>query len=252
VTAKARAAIRAYLKTMKRSEAVDLGRRLVNQALGEFKLALKSFEAGVVETTAHELGFKDPDDLFEKIGLGERLAPLVARRLLPPDTVVPTGATPTGALLQEGARAAPLAIAGTEGLVVSYARCCFPIPYDPIIAYLSTGRGVVIHRANCSNLSGWHKQPEKWLPVAWEKNLERSFASELKIEVANRMGVLAAVAARIAGTETNISHVSVVERDADTSTITLELQVRDRKQLARVVRAVRGMPDVLQVRRTLA
>jgi GTP pyrophosphokinase len=135
--------------------------------------------------------------------------------------------------------------------VVSYARCCFPIPYDPIIAYLSAGRGVVIHRANCGNLAGWHKQPEKWLPVAWEKNLERSFASELKIEVANKMGVLAEVAARIAGTSTNISHVAVVERDSDQSTITLELQVKDRKQLARVVRAVRSMPQVLQVRRTL-
>jgi guanosine-3',5'-bis(diphosphate) 3'-pyrophosphohydrolase len=252
VTAKARAAIRGYLKTMKRSEAVDLGRRLVNQALGEFKTALKQLEPGVLEAASHELGFKDPDDLFEKIGLGERLAPLVARRLLPADATRVTDAGP-GAL-GEGelvGRSAPLAIAGTEGLVVSYARCCFPIPFDPIIAYLSAGRGVVIHRANCGNLSGWHKQPEKWLPVAWEKNLDRTFASELKIEVANKMGVLAEVAARIAATSTNISHVAVVARDADTSTITLELQVHDRPHLARVVRAVRSMPDVLQVRRTL-
>jgi (p)ppGpp synthase/HD superfamily hydrolase len=252
VTAKARASIRQYLKTMKRSEAVDLGRRLVNQALGEFKLSVKQLEAGVVDTVAHELGFRDPDDLYEKIGLGERLAPLVARRLLPADAARVPDAVAEGSAAQEpGGGSAPLAIAGTEGLVVTYARCCFPIPYDPIIAYLSAGRGVVIHRANCGNLSGWHKQPEKWLPVAWEKNLERSFASELKIEVANKMGVLAEVAARIAGTSTNISHVAVVERDADTSTITLELHVRDRRQLARVVRAVRSMPQVLQVRRTL-
>jgi (p)ppGpp synthase/HD superfamily hydrolase len=252
VTAKARASIRQYLKTMKRSEAVDLGRRLVNQALGEFKLSVKQLEAGVIEAAAHELGFRDPDDLYEKIGLGERLAPLVARRLLPADAArVPEVAADDSVPQEPGGRSAPLAIAGTEGLVVSYARCCFPIPYDPIIAYLSAGRGVVIHRANCGNLGGWHKQPEKWLPVAWEKNLERSFASELKIEVANKMGVLAEVAARIAATSTNISHVAVIERDADTSTITLELQVRDRRQLARVVRAVRSMPQVLQVRRTL-
>jgi RelA/SpoT family (p)ppGpp synthetase len=252
VTAKARSSIRQYLKTMKRSEAVDLGRRLVNQALGEFKLSVKQLEAGVVDAVAHELGFRDPDDLYEKIGLGERLAPLVARRMLPGDAArTPAGVAEDAAGTEPGGRSAPLAIAGTEGLVVSYARCCFPIPYDPIIAYLSAGRGVVIHRANCGNLSGWHKQPEKWLPVAWEKNLERSFATELKIEVANKMGVLAEVAARISGTSTNISHVAVVERDADTSTITLELQVRDRAQLARVVRAVRSMPQVLQVRRTL-
>jgi RelA/SpoT family (p)ppGpp synthetase len=252
VTAKARASIRQYLKTMKRSEAVDLGRRLVNQALGEFKLSLKALQDGMLETASHELGFRDPDDLFEKIGLGERLAPLVARRLLPADAARAHDAAASEAAARDpGHRSAPLAIAGTEGLVVTYARCCFPIPYDPIIAYLSAGRGVVIHRANCGNLAGWHKQPEKWLPVAWEKNLARSFASELKIEVANKMGVLAEVAARIAGTSTNISHVAVVERDADQSTITLELQVHDRKQLARVVRAVRSMPQVLQVRRTL-
>ncbi|MFO0334636.1 MAG: RelA/SpoT family protein [Pseudomonadota bacterium] len=257
VTAKARAAIRAYLKTMKRSEAVDLGKRLVNQALGEFKLGLRNLEPGVVESATHELGFREPDELFEKIGLGERLAPLVARRLLPADA----GAGAAMALAPVASRLdepggpntrAPLAIAGTEGLVVSYARCCFPIPYDPIIAYLSTGRGVVIHRANCGNLAGWHKQPEKWLPVAWERNLGRLFATELKVEVANRMGVLAEVAARIAGSETNISHVAVAERDSETSVITLELQVRDRRQLARVVRAIRSMPDVIAIRRTLA
>jgi guanosine-3',5'-bis(diphosphate) 3'-pyrophosphohydrolase len=245
VTAKARASIRGYLKTMQRGEAVDLGRRLVNQALAEFKLALKSVDAAAIAAAATELGFKDADDLFEKVGLGERLAPLVARHLLPADKAA-------AARPGEPSRAAPLAIAGTEGLVVNYARCCFPIPFDPIIAFLSAGRGVVIHRANCGNLAAWHKQPEKWLPVSWQKGGERSFASEIKVEVANRPGVLAAVAAGIAVTGTNIGHLSVVERDADSSTITFELQVRDRAQLAKVIRAIRSMSEVLSVERTLA
>jgi guanosine-3',5'-bis(diphosphate) 3'-pyrophosphohydrolase len=245
VTAKARASIRGYLKTMQRGEAVDLGRRLVNQALAEFKLTLKSVDAALVVAAATELGFKDADDLFEKVGLGERLAPLVARHLLPADKVA-------AARPGEPSRAAPLAIAGTEGLVVNYARCCFPIPFDPIIAFLSAGRGVVIHRANCGNLAAWHKQPEKWLPVSWQKGGERSFASEIKVEVANRPGVLAAVAASIAVTGTNIGHLSVVERDTDSSTITFELQVRDRAQLAKVIRAIRSMSEVLSVERTLA
>ncbi len=245
VTAKARASIRGYLKTMQRGEAVDLGRRLVNQALAEFKLTLKSMDAAAIATAAAELGFKDADDLFEKVGLGERLAPLVARHLLPADKAA-------AARPGEPSRAAPLAIAGTEGLVVNYARCCFPIPFDPIIAFLSAGRGVVIHRANCGNLAAWHKQPEKWLPVSWQKGGERSFASEIKVEVANRPGVLAAVAAGIAVTGTNIGHLSVVERDADSSTITFELQVRDRAQLAKVIRAIRSMSEVLSVQRTLA
>jgi GTP diphosphokinase / guanosine-3',5'-bis(diphosphate) 3'-diphosphatase len=247
VTAKARASIRGYLKTMKRGEAVDLGKRLVSQALGEFKLALKSVEAETLASAARELGFMDPDELFEKVGLGERLAPLVARNLLPVDQRAPA---PAG----EGKAAAPLVIAGTEGLVVTYARCCFPIPFDPIIAFLSTGRGVVVHRARCGNLAGWHKQPDKWLPVSWErrKASERSFASEIRVEVKNRPGVLAAVAAAIAATGTNIGHLSVVEGDTESSTITFELQVHGRAQLAKVIRAIRSMSEVLSVERTLA
>ena len=245
VTAKARASIRGYLKTMKRSEAVDLGRRLVNQALGEFKLNLKGLDAAVIADAARALGAKDVDDLFEKVGLGERLAPLVARHLLPFDLQPVPAST-------ESDGAAPLAIAGTEGLVVTYARCCFPSPYDPIIAFLSTGRGVVIHRARCGNLAGWHKQPEKWLPVSWQSDSGRSFASEIKVEVQNRPGVLAAIASAIATTETNIGHLSVVERDSESSSISFELQVRDRAQLARVIRAIRSMPEVLSVSRTLA
>jgi (p)ppGpp synthase/HD superfamily hydrolase len=120
------------------------------------------------------------------------------------------------------------------------------------MAYLSSGRGVVIHRETCGNLAGFRKQPEKWISVSWQKNLDRLFSSEIRVEVANKMGVLAAVAASIAGTETNIDHVSLVERDVDTSTLIFELQVRSRKHLARVMRTIRAMPDVLKVHRTTA
>ena len=241
VTAKARAAIRQYLKNLKRSEAVDLGKRLLNQALEEFSLSLRKLPDETVDTVIRDLGLKTREELFEKIGLGERVAPFVARRLLPADMDAAA----------EGA-AGPLAIAGTEGLVVSYARCCFPIPNDPILANLSTGRGVVIHREACGNLASFRKQPEKWIPVTWQTSGDRVFHVEIKIEVTNRMGVLARVASAIAGTQTNIDRVSVVERDSDSSTLIFELLVSDRRHLARVIRAVRGMSEVLKVTRTLA
>jgi len=241
VTAKARAAIRQYLKNLRRSEAVDLGKRLLNQSLEEFSLSLRKVSAETVDAVVRELGLRSEEELFEKIGLGERVAPFVARRLLPADSEAHA----------EGA-AGPLAIAGTEGLVVSYARCCFPIPNDPILANLSSGRGVVIHREACGNLSSFRKQPEKWIPVTWQAATDRLFHVEIKIEVSNRMGVLARVASAIAGTQTNIDRVSVVERDSDTSTLIFELLVQDRRHLARVIRAVRGMPEVLKVTRTLA
>jgi RelA/SpoT family (p)ppGpp synthetase len=241
VTAKARAAIRQYLKNLKRSEAVDLGRRLLNQALEEFSLSLRKVPAEAVDAVVRDLGLRSEEELFERIGLGERVAPFVARRLLPTDGEAPSEAA-----------AGPLAIAGTEGLVVSYARCCFPIPNDPILANLSTGRGVVIHREACGNLASFRKQPEKWIPVTWQTSSDRVFHVEIKIEVSNRMGVLARVASAIAGTQTNIDRVSVVERDSDSSTLIFELLVQDRRHLARVIRAVRGMSEVLKVTRSLA
>jgi len=240
VTAKARAAIRQYLKNLKRGEAIELGRRLLSLALEELSLNLKKIPAADIDAVVKELNLKDTDELFEKIGLGERLAALVARHLQP---------------ARDGAASAssgPLMIAGTEGLLVTYARCCFPIPNDPIMAYLSAGRGVMIHRQNCGNLAEYRKQPEKWLSVAWEATEGRMFASEIQLDINNRVGVLAAVASAIAGTETNIDSVSLEERDVNSSALRFQLQVRDRKHLARVMRTIRRMPDVQRVFRTLA
>ena len=242
VTAKARSAIRHYLKGLRRSEAIALGQRLLNQSLGEFQLSIEEVSPDAMRSAVGELGMKDIDELFEKIGLGERLAPLVARRLLPVEPQEP-GAPGTPA---------PLAVAGTEGLLVTYARCCFPIPHDPIFAFLSSGRGIVIHRETCVNVEDYRKHPEKWLPVSWQTGPDRFFGSQIRVDVPNRMGVLAAVAAAIASTETNIDHCSVEERDIDTSTIVFELKVRDRKHLARIIRTIRRMPDVLRVIRTIA
>ncbi len=252
VTAKARNAIRHYLKSLRRTEAIALGQRLLNQALGEFRVSLDDVNPDAQRAALGELGMKDLDELYERIGLGERLAPLVARRLLPgsqTQVALQGGGSEDGSGM---AAPAPLAIAGTEGLLVTYARCCFPIPYDPIFAFLSAGRGVVIHRENCVNVEDYRKHPEKWLPVSWQTSPDREFSSEIRVYVANRTGVLAAVAAAIASTETNIDHVSIDEQDSDASILTFELRVRDRKHLAQVVRVIRRMPDVTRVTRTIA
>ncbi|MEA3152078.1 MAG: diphosphokinase / guanosine-3,5-bis(diphosphate) 3-diphosphatase [Gammaproteobacteria bacterium] len=243
VTAKARAAIRQYLKNMKRGEALELGRRLLGSALEEFSLNLKKVTPADLDAVVKELNLKDADELFEKIGLGERLAPLVARRLQPAKKDDPE---------QPHASSGPLMIAGTEGLLVTYAHCCFPIPNDPIMAYLSAGRGVMIHRQNCGNLAEYRKQPEKWLSVAWEETHGRLFSSEIQLEINNRVGVLAAVASSIAEAETNIDQVQLEERDVSNSWLRIQLQVRDRKHLAQVIRTIRRMPDVQRVFRTLA
>ena len=240
-TAKARSAIRQYLRTLKRGEAAELGGRMLNQALEEFKLTLKTLPEGRLDEVAGTLSLKDGRELLEKIGLGERLARLIARRLLPGDEDRPESGPPP-----------PLAIAGTEGLVVSYARCCFPIPFDAIVAYLSSGRGVVIHRENCSNVAAFGKQPDKWIPAVWHKEQQRLFSAGLIVEVTNRMGILAQVATKISAEQSNIIHVNVDSSQGEQSTILFEIQVRDRAHLARLIRAIRGMTDVMKVERSLA
>jgi guanosine-3',5'-bis(diphosphate) 3'-pyrophosphohydrolase len=235
-TAKARSAIRHYLKALKRSEAVELGAQLLNSALEEFQLSVDKIEPAVMNQALQEFHIKDKDDLLAQLGLGERLAPLVARRLLP------------GGHDEKG-DITPLTVAGTEGLLVTYARCCRPIPDDPIIAYLSPGRGIVIHRDTCGNVEDYHKHPEKWQPVAWQQDLNRYFSAEVRIEAENKIGMLASISAAIAGTDTNIGHATVEQRDGEVSFIKLEVEVKDRKHLARVVRTIRQMPEVLRVSR---
>ena len=239
VSAKARSAIRHYLKSLKRSEAIDLGRQLLDASLAEFQSAVAKIEPVALAATLQEFALRDLDELLEKVGLGERLAPLTARLLLP------------GGVDSSHAQA-PLAIAGAEGLLVAYARCCHPIPDDPILAFLSTGRGIVIHRDTCANVEGYDKHPEKWQPVTWQQDLTRYFSSEVRVEALNKVGMLAAVSAAIAATQTNIGHATVEQRDGDVSVITLEVEVRDRRHLARIVRIIRRMPEALHVSRTIA
>jgi len=242
VTAKARSAVRHYLKGLHHNEAVELGRRLLGQALAEFDIELKKIPAQTLQSALTEFGLENADQLYEKVGLGERLAPLVARRLLPLDHVDPT----------TGAVASPLAVAGTEGLLVSYAHCCYPIPNDPIFAFLSTGRGIVVHRETCANVEDYRKQPDKWLPVTWQHKPGRLFLAEIRLDIVNRPGMLAALSAAIAETNTNVNHVTIDQRDAETQVLIFIVEVEDRAQLARIMRVVRRMPDVLRVVRAIA
>ena len=241
VTAKARTGIRHYLKSLKRHEAVELGRLLLQQALTEFQVELETVDAATLKTALAEFGLHTLDELYEKIGLGERLAPLVARRLLPGDQSQ-----------SSGGQAAPLAVAGAEGLLVSYAHCCYPLPGDPILAFLSTGRGIVIHRETCANVTDYRKHPENWLPVNWQSSEGRFFFTEIRVEAVNRMGLLAAVSAAISGTQTNICSVNFQHDESETATMIFMIEVRDREHLARVIRTVRRMNDVVRIVRTMA
>ena len=240
-TAKARNSIRTHMKSMRSSESVDLGKRLLDRALKDLESSLRKIGKVRMNAALGELGFNNNTELFEQIGLGERLAPLTARFLL--------GTNEEG---QSEPSTTSLVIAGTEGMVVTYARCCHPIPGDEVMGYLSSGRGIVIHRNNCGNLINFRKQPEKWISVGWEKEIGRDFSSQIQVDTMNKPGVLAEVAATIADTNSNIEQVSVLGRHEDCSMLSFLLQVRDRTHLAQIMRNVRKMPNVIRVARDCA
>jgi GTP pyrophosphokinase len=237
-TAKARNAIRAYLRNLKQDEACKLGKRLLEQALRPFDLTGRRLKKAQIEKLLGELGEADIEKVYEQLGLGERLAPVVAALI----------AQRSGDEDSQALERKPLQIAGTEGLVVSYARCCHPIPGDEIIGFLSSGRGVVIHRTVCPNVADFRKHPTKWIPVEWQRGIKGEFQSEIQVRTMNRVGLLAEVAGRISATKSNIDHVAV-ETDGDASTLLFRLKVRDRRHLAQVIRSIRTNPDVVKVNR---
>ena len=240
-TAKARNAIRAFLKSLKRDEARELGRRLLSQALRPYALNLRRLRKAQTGRLLEELGSADMEAVYEQLGLGERLAPVVAGMLAQQIDVEE----------EAGAQRRPLDIAGTEGLLVSYAGCCHPIPGDDIVGFMSSGRGVVIHRSNCRNVADYRKHPAKWIPVDWRRGIKGEFQTEIQVRTLNRVGLLAEVAGRISATLSNIDHVNV-ETDDDESTLLFRLHVRDRRHLAHVIRSIRTNRDVVRVSRATA
>ena len=240
-SAKARTAIRNHMKNLRSAESIDIGKRLLDKSLKDEGSSLRKIGKVRMASALEELDLDDADELFEQLGLGKRLAPLTARILVG-----------TGAEGSADDNVTGLVIAGTEGMVISYAKCCHPIPGDVVMGYLTAGRGVVIHRNTCGNLSNFRKQPEKWIAVTWEKDIQREFTSQIQTETRNRTGVLAEVAATIADCGSNIEQVEVLGRHDDCSVLSFLLSVKDRSHLARIMLDVRKMPNVLRVSRDCA
>jgi RelA/SpoT family (p)ppGpp synthetase len=238
VTGKARATIRNYLKNMQQEESVILGQRLLNRALADISLDLEAISPEQMQSLLQEYGLENEEALLEQVGLGNRMAPLVARAL---SNEAQREGKPRG----NGSR--PLAIKGTEGTVVSFAKCCRPIPGDKILGLLTAGRGIVIHAQNCKNVAEFRKHPEKWIDVEWAEGVEGEFPVELRIEVKNQRGVLATVAAAVAETQANIDNISLDERDGLHTTLNLTVSVGGRRHLARIIRRLRAIEQVLKI-----
>jgi len=265
VTGKARANIRHFLKHLQRDEAVGLGRRMLEKALAAVDLSLDKVPPVVMGSLLQKLKVKTVDDLFEEVSLGKRVASLLARQIADLSSDVSGargdaaasgvkgmfGRYVPGWLKGTGSRSArPLAIKGTEGSVVTFAKCCHPIPGDPILGFVSAGRGIVIHIRGCKNVREFRNSPERWVDVQWEEDVQGSYPVDVRVDTANQRGVLATVAAAIAEEEANIENVSIEERDGRHSRMLFTISVRDRVHLAQILRRVRAIDSVLKISRT--
>ena len=145
----------------------------------------------------------------------------------------------------------PLAILGTEGMVVNYARCCKPIPGDPIIGHISAGRGIVIHMETCKNMQDLRKKPEEIMSARWDPNLEQEFSVELRVELEHEKGIVGILASTITMADANVEQINMIDKDARLSTVNIVLSVRDRVHLANVIRRLRtikGTNKIIRVR----
>ncbi|WP_158117077.1 bifunctional GTP diphosphokinase/guanosine-3',5'-bis pyrophosphate 3'-pyrophosphohydrolase [Vibrio cincinnatiensis] len=241
VTSRARTKIRQVLKTMRREESITLGRRLLNHALGD--LSLSDISQENIEHVLTDLKLTSENDLLAAIGLGELMSIVIARRLLGDADEL------TESINKDGTPKKKLPIRGAEGILLTFANCCHPIPDDSIIAHVSPGRGLVVHRETCPNVRGYQKEPDKYMAVEWTKDYEQEFITELRVDMNNRQGALADLTNVISNTGSNIHGLSTEERDGRLYTVTVLLTTKDRVHLAGIMRKIRVMPNTLKVRR---
>jgi GTP pyrophosphokinase len=239
-TGKARSHIRHYLKTMQLQESAEVGELLLVQALRSLKA--NPDDVGEAHWTRFFKGdsAKTREEVLADIGLGKRLAVVVAKKLLS------IGEAADG----EAPRLDSITIRGTEGLAVQFAPCCRPIPGDPIIAQIKKGQGLVVHTHDCPAIHPFHFDPEKWVDVQWDASSERLFDVNVRLVAKNHRGVLARLAAEVSEADSNIDHIETEQRASPAyTTVVFTIQVRNRMHLAHVFRRLRRIPEVVRIQR---
>ncbi len=230
VTGKARTAIRQFIKHLQHEDAVQFGHRMLDRALDALGASLDDIRPKILDRYLADNKLKRLEELLADIALGNRMPDQVAAQLLGHAG----GARPGGDISVEKIR-----ITGDERGVISFGNCCHPVPGDDIIGYLSAGKGIVVHRVECPNMVEFRKSPQRVIGIAWDRQVHGDFKVELRIEVVNRTGVLASVAAAIAEADSNIENVEYIERDLSAATLLFMIEVKNRKHLADVMRRVR-------------
>jgi guanosine-3',5'-bis(diphosphate) 3'-pyrophosphohydrolase len=236
VTSKARLQIRTYLRSQEKTESLALGRRLLSHALGATKLEDIAVEK--LTQVVKDTGNTNIEELLINIGLGNALSIGIAKRLK-------DEFTEESDLLKPTVTKNKMPIKGTEGMMVSYGKCCRPIPGDSILAYLSPGKGLMVHQHGCRNNKG-HEQGSLF-PVRWDTDIDRDFIAKLRIEILNHKGALAALTNVVARCGSNVHSLNSGEKESGLYLIDMEITCRNRVHLADIIRKIKVMGDVQRV-----
>ncbi|MBT2748152.1 bifunctional (p)ppGpp synthetase/guanosine-3',5'-bis(diphosphate) 3'-pyrophosphohydrolase [Lysobacter sp. ISL-42] len=245
VSGKARTSIRQQLKQLEHEDAVQLGHRMLDRSLEVLETSLDRISTLRLEVYLSENRYPRLEALLADIALGNRMPNQVALAL----AREAPGKTRGRAIDRPRLPEDKILITGAERGVISFANCCLPLPGDEIMGYHTAGKGIVVHRMDCPNLADYRKSPDRWVAIGWDRQVSGDFAAALRIEVDNRPGSLAQVAAAIAEAESNIDRVEYLERDANIAIMRFAIEVHDRKHLADVMRRVRRLAVVLGVQR---
>lgn len=247
-TGKARSEIRHYLKTVKLEESIQFGEKLLSQAFSELNISMPDRTDPVWETLLKESNAKNINDILTDIGLGRRLAAVVARRFLIDSPMIAMSATDIDEL--NAAKTSQILIQGTEGQSVTISRCCCPIPGDQLMAVIRPGYGIVVHTADCPTaLSQRQKESERWVNVGWDKEPNKHLSTRLEVTIDNVKGVIGRVAAQIATADSNIVHLNMADDTSSIANINITLQVENRTHLAQVIKSIRHVPQVRKISR---
>jgi len=233
VSAKARTAIRHHLKRLQHEDAVELGHRMLDRALDQVGISLEGIPGEVLDSYLAEQKFRRLEELLADIALGNRVAEHVATQLLR----LKGGKT----RLRASRTAESIRITGAERGVLTFANCCHPLPGDDIMGFMSAGKGIVVHRLECPNVPEFRKSPERCIAMEWDRDVSGDYKCELRVDIQNKPGVLASVAAAIAESNSNIENVEYQDRGVMSAIIVFTIEVRNRKHLADVMRRVRRL-----------
>jgi len=241
ITAKARSAVRHFLKNQQHDESVELGKRLLDRALQSFGSSYKQIRKSQIKKLLTETDAPNFETILQQIGLGSRVAYAVANVLIPEKK--------RSKLESKGVNS-PILIDSADGLIINYARCCHPIPGDHIMGHISPGRGLVVHQETCRNLNDIRDSAEKCIPLNWSAEVDGEFPCDLKVEVASERGIIAILASRVTEQNASIDQIRVNERDVYTNVVAITVRVKNRIHLANIMRRIRALKPVQKVYRS--